>query len=157
MKTPFKFLVGVVAGTLYGMAFSQKNGKKLRTELTKSKEPLKVLWEEAKKVFQDSKETVEQKSKKFELDPMLKKMNLNQDQIKSLKAILEKAKTKGGDAIKQLKEQFEAMSEEKSDEKETTNKDEPKTEKKSAPKKTATTKAAAEKKREFTNKVGEEK
>lgn len=162
MKTPLKFLFGAAAGAIYGMAFSQKNGKKFRSELSKSASPIKTIWEEAKKMFQDSKSIVEKKSSKFEIDPMLKKMNLTPEQIKSFRDVIQQAKAKGGDALKQIKEQFAeltAHAEEPETTKiaKTTTKTEDKAEKKSAPKKNSTTKTASEKKHEFKNKVDEDK
>lgn len=56
MKGILKFFFAVTFGAIYGLLFAQKPGKKLRSELKKSKEPLKILFEEGKKIEKEARE-----------------------------------------------------------------------------------------------------
>jgi len=54
MKRLFGFLFSVSLGALYGVFFAQKSGKKLRSDLSKSKNPGKALLGELKSVASES-------------------------------------------------------------------------------------------------------
>lgn len=56
MKNIIRFVFVFGLGLLYGLFFAQKSGKKLRTELSKSENPSKKLWEELRAVEKDSRE-----------------------------------------------------------------------------------------------------
>ncbi len=56
MKGFIKFLFAATIGALYGMLFAQKPGKKLREDLKASKNPLKTLFEEGKKIDYEARD-----------------------------------------------------------------------------------------------------
>ena len=58
MKGFIKFLFAATIGALYGMLFAQKPGKKLRSDLKKSDNPWKTLFEEGKKVDLEARDFV---------------------------------------------------------------------------------------------------
>ncbi len=61
-----KYLIAASAGMVYGLLFAQRPGKELRKELSKSEEPLKVLFNECKNVDLEAIEEVTQWAKESE-------------------------------------------------------------------------------------------
>ena len=104
MKSVFKILFGMTLGAVYGMLFAQKSGKKLRAELGKSENPLKLLFNEGMKMDLEARDTVVDWAKNSE---DLKKV------IESGKAqfdeVVKNAKEMGGEAQKMALEKMEEV------------------------------------------------
>ncbi len=58
MRGFIKFLFAATIGALYGMLFAQKPGKKLRSDLKKSDNIWKTLFEEGKKVDLEARDVI---------------------------------------------------------------------------------------------------
>lgn len=55
MRGFLKFFFAATFGAIYGLLFAQKPGKKLRSELKKAENPLKILLEEGKKTEKEAR------------------------------------------------------------------------------------------------------
>lgn len=105
MKGFIKIATGVAIGTLYGLLFAQKPGKKLREELQKSKTPLQTLVNEGKNVGIESKETIETWAQNSE--DLQKVLASGKEQIK---IFTEQAKTLSTEGRKKAQEKLEELS-----------------------------------------------
>lgn len=105
MKGFIKIATGIVAGTLYGLLFAQKPGKKLREELQKSDKPLQTLLEEGKNIGLESKEVAETWAKNSE--ELQKVLTTGKEQVKNF---TEQAKTLSTEGRQKAQERLEDLS-----------------------------------------------
>jgi gas vesicle protein len=106
MKRLFGFLFSAFLGTLYGLFFAQKSGRKLRMELKKSATPGRDLLNELKVVASESgKEAVDWAENSEELQRLLEEARAYFDEL------LKKSKDMTDTTAEYLGEEFEELSE----------------------------------------------
>jgi gas vesicle protein len=84
MKGLTKLIFGVMIGGVYGMLFAQKPGKKLRSELATSENPLKTLFSEGLKVDKEARSAAVEWAKNSE--ELQKVMTSGKDQFNAVVA-----------------------------------------------------------------------
>ncbi len=104
MKGLVKIIFGMTLGAVYGMLFAQKPGKKLRTELSKSDNPLKLLFKEGMKMDLEARDTVVDWAKNSE--DLKKVIDSGKTQFD---AVVKNAKAMGEDAQKSAQKKLEEV------------------------------------------------
>ena len=104
MKGLTKLIGGVVIGATYGLLFAQKPGKKLRSELAKSDNPLKTLFNEGIKADKEARDAAIQWAKNSE--ELQKVMTSGKDQFN---AVVAAGKEMTDDARKEAQKKLEEV------------------------------------------------